>query len=91
MSTTTALAPLATAPPVYGAEVAVELASATKLYVAEGSSEVDAAALLTTVLNVEPQPDMAEFCSDSTEFTPEAMVALGGMPVMIPFEFVMVV
>ena len=58
---------------------------------AEGSSDVEATALLTTVLNVDSQPDIAEFCCDSTELTPEATVAFGGMPVIIPFEFVMVV
>lgn len=72
--------------------MAVELASATKLYVADGIAEGRfEASLVTTVLNVEPQPDIAELCHASTELTPPAMVALGGIPVMMPLLFVMVV
>lgn len=37
------------------------------------------------------QPDMAELCCDRTELTPEATVALLGIPVMIPLLLVMVV
>jgi hypothetical protein len=81
-----------TAPPVYGSEVAVALASATKLYVGIAVEEdEESSAGVVTVLNVDDHPDIAEFCQESTELTPGATVTLEGIPVITPSLFVMVV
>ena len=56
-----------------------------------GDAKDDSDALVTTVLSVDCHEAMAELWSERTEGTPEATVALGGMPVMMPLLFVMVV